>query len=89
MTSTCANPLLLQWLEEWWDTAKVNNGKDQLTYKKACDSMKANPIVFAHPSEAIQLKGIGPKLVERLTQRMEVHCRANGLPIPTKARTSK
>lgn len=44
--------------------------------------MKACPITFNHPSEAQQLMGLGPKLCDRLTERMKDYCKSNGLPMP-------
>lgn len=52
------------------------------SYKKAYDSMKACPLTFSHPSEAQQLHGLGPKLCDRLTERLKAHCADNGLPMP-------
>lgn len=88
MSRYCANPLYLQWIREWWDAANANNAKDRLTYKRAWESMKANNIEFTHPSEAISLTGVGPKLVERLIERLETYCREEGLDMlakPTKS----
>ena len=51
-------------------------------YKKAYDSMKACPLPFRHPSEAQQLFGLGPKLCDRLTDKLKEHCTANALPMP-------
>lgn len=55
-------------------------------YKKAYDSMKACPLTFSHPSEAQQLDGIGPKICDRLTEKLKEHCEANGLPPPKKVK---
>jgi len=59
------------------------------SYKKAFQSMKAHPTTFNHPSEAQQLAGIGPKLCDRLTDKLKAYCVANGLPIPEKGRSKK
>lgn len=48
--------------------------------------MKACPLTFSHPSEAQQLDGIGPKICDRLTEKLKEHCEANGLPPPKKPR---
>ena len=48
--------------------------------------MKACPLTFNHPSEAQQLDGIGPKICDRLTEKLKEHCEANGLPQPKKPR---
>jgi crossover junction endonuclease MUS81 len=44
--------------------------------------MKACPLHFNHPSEAQQLHGLGPKLCDRLADKLRAHCAANGLPMP-------
>ncbi|KAK4192816.1 putative crossover junction endonuclease mus-81 [Podospora australis] len=82
----CANPLLLSWVKEWWDVAKERNTKGVIVYKHAYDSLKACPIEFQHPSHLSSLKGFGPKLCARLTQQLEKHCEANGLPMPKATR---
>ncbi|KAI9737111.1 MAG: Crossover junction endonuclease mus81 [Cirrosporium novae-zelandiae] len=81
-----ANPLLVQWIKEGLDFARERNSKGVTTYKKAYESMKACPLTFKHPSEAQQLHGIGPKLCDRLTQKMKEHCEKNGLPMPKPSR---
>ncbi|OBT46111.1 hypothetical protein VE00_02806 [Pseudogymnoascus sp. WSF 3629] len=78
----CANPLLLGWVKEWLDTARERNSKGFTVYRKAYDSLKACPLAFQHPAEAQQLHGFGPKLCERLTDKLKVHCQTNGLPMP-------
>jgi crossover junction endonuclease MUS81 len=83
------NPILVGFLREWYETAKAQNAKGTATYKRAYDSMKACPIAFSHPSEAISLAGLGPKLCERLTTSYEDHCRENGLPLPQKPRGAR
>lgn len=55
-------------------------------YKKAYQSMTACPITFRHPSEAQQLTGLGPKLCDRLADKLKQHCEENGLPMPKKSR---
>jgi len=79
---TCANPQLLEWIKELWDTARERNTKGVTTYKQAYESLKACPIRFQHPSELQKLKGIGPKICDRLTDRLKEHCEENGLPMP-------
>jgi hypothetical protein len=44
--------------------------------------MKACPLAFEHPSQAQQLNGLGPKLCDRLTEKLKAHCQENGLPMP-------
>ena len=44
--------------------------------------MKVCPLRFDHPSEAQQLHGLGPKLCDRLADKLRAHCAASGLPMP-------
>jgi crossover junction endonuclease MUS81 len=44
--------------------------------------VKACPLKFDHPSEAQQLHGLGPKLCDRLADKLKAHCVANGLQMP-------
>jgi hypothetical protein len=44
--------------------------------------MKACPLEFQHPSQAQQLNGLGPKLCDRLTDKLKAYCEENGLPMP-------
>ncbi|CAD6501896.1 BgTH12-02141 [Blumeria graminis f. sp. triticale] len=81
----CANPLLLRWVAEWLEEARTRNSKSVQIYKKAYDSLLANPISFSHPSEAKQLTGIGDTMCARLTAKMERYCEENSLPKPKQA----
>ncbi|KAL8387815.1 hypothetical protein RB599_002833 [Gaeumannomyces hyphopodioides] len=85
----CANPLLLQWVKEWWELARERNSKGVTTYKHAYDSLKACPITFTHPSQLQQLRGFGPGLCGRLTDALKKHCETNGLPMPKPQSRSK
>lgn len=84
-----ANPLLLSWVKEWWDTARERNSKGVTTYKHAYNALKACPISFDHPSQLQQLKGFGPKLCERLTVNLQQYCDENELPMPEHPSKSK
>lgn len=86
MEETCANPLLLGWVKEWVDLARERNSKGVITYKHAYNALKACPITFNHPSQLQQLKGFGPKLCDRLTEKLQQHCQENGLPMPKRPR---
>ncbi|KAI1434499.1 hypothetical protein GGR50DRAFT_687575 [Xylaria sp. CBS 124048] len=77
-----ANPLLLGWVKEWVDEARERNSKGLTTYKHAYESLKACPVTFQHPSQLQQLKGFGPKLCDRLTEKLKQHLQENGLPMP-------
>ncbi|KAL8770547.1 MAG: hypothetical protein Q9209_003803 [Squamulea sp. 1 TL-2023] len=82
MDENCANPLWLGWMQEWLDTARERQMKIATVYKKACDSLRDCPLTLIHPSEAQALNGFGPKICERLEQRLKQHCEENGLPMP-------
>ena len=82
----CANPLLLKWIKEWLDQARERNTKAVTTYKNAYNALKACPITFKHPSHLQQLRGFGPTLCGRLTEKMKKHCEENGLPMPRRKR---
>ncbi|KAK1500063.1 crossover junction endonuclease MUS81 [Colletotrichum tamarilloi] len=84
-----ANPLLLDWVKEWLDTARERNMKSTSTYRNAYESLKACPITFQHPRQLTQLKGFGDKLSSRLTDKLKEHCQSNGLPMPKNPRLSK
>ncbi|PTU17617.1 hypothetical protein P175DRAFT_0512327 [Aspergillus ochraceoroseus IBT 24754] len=88
MSETCANPLLLGWIKEWLDQARERNTKGVTVYKKAYDSMKACPLVFQHPAEAQQLNGLGPKLCDRLTDKLKEYCAENRLEMPEDPRAA-
>ncbi|KAI1345185.1 ERCC4 domain-containing protein [Xylariaceae sp. FL0016] len=84
-----SNPLLLGWVKEWVDLARERNSKGVTTYKNAYNALKACPITFQHPSQLLQLKGFGPKLCDRLTEKLQKHCQENGLPMPKRPRQSR
>ncbi|KAK6865881.1 crossover junction endonuclease MUS81 [Apiospora arundinis] len=80
------NPLYLSWVKEWLDKAREHNSKGVVTYRNAYNSLKACPMAFTHPCQLQALKGFGPKLCDRLTQKLQEHCETNGLPMPQKKR---
>ncbi|KAH8424098.1 crossover junction endonuclease MUS81 [Aspergillus melleus] len=88
MTESCSNPLFLSWIKSWLDEARERNSKGVTVYKKAYESMKSCPLVFQHPSEAQQLNGLGPKLCDRLTEKLKAHCSENGIPMPEHPNTA-
>ncbi|EPE36518.1 Restriction endonuclease-like protein [Glarea lozoyensis ATCC 20868] len=82
MSTSCANPILLGFVAEWLETARMRSSKGVTTYKKAYDSLKACPLTFTHPSEAKQLTGFGDKLCSRLTEKLKEYCDEIGEPMP-------
>ncbi|KAM3080233.1 Crossover junction endonuclease mus81 [Clarireedia jacksonii] len=81
--TTCGNPLLLEWLEEMVQEASSRGYKSLPTLRKARDSMKACSKMFQHPSEAIELQGVGEKLVKTLTEKLQNFCEENGIAMPS------
>ncbi|CAG8951894.1 hypothetical protein HYFRA_00005698 [Hymenoscyphus fraxineus] len=78
----CANPVWLSWVKEWLDKERERGTKAVTTYKKAHDSLKACPMRFEHPSQVIQLTGFGPKLCDRLTEKLRKDCEEKGIEMP-------
>ena len=76
------NPLLLAWVKEWYDDAREKNTKGVTTYRKAYNSLKKCPKVFQHPSELTELQFFGQTLTKRLTDKLEIYCRENGIAMP-------
>ena len=79
---TSSNPQLLAWVKEWLDVARERNSKGATAYKNAYESLKACPLVFEHPAELQQLKGFGPKLCERLAEKLRKQCEEDGTIMP-------
>lgn len=52
------------------------------TFKRACNSIRSCPIVFATPRDLISLAGVGPGLVGKLEKKFKDHCQAKGIPVP-------
>ncbi|KAL7914632.1 hypothetical protein GGI35DRAFT_153172 [Trichoderma velutinum] len=87
--SECANPQFLAWVKEWLDVARERNSKGFTAYRNAYESLKACPIAFEHPASLQQLKGFGPKLCERLEDKLKHYCQQNGLPMPEHPQVKK
>lgn len=83
------NPLLLSWVKEWYDDARAKNTKGVNTYRKAYNSLKKCPKIFEHPSELTELQYFGQTLTKRLTDKLEVYCRENGLRMPERPSKSR
>lgn len=50
---------------------------------QAYESLSKCPIAFEHPHQAVQLEGIGPKIVDMLTDKLKAYCEEHGLPMPS------
>ncbi|KAJ1999756.1 Crossover junction endonuclease mus81 [Coemansia thaxteri] len=78
----CANPLFLEWVNEWYDEACTRNARTQYTLKKAVASLQRYPLRMEDPQEALQLQGIGQGIVDRLAKRLAAWRQENGIPDP-------
>ncbi|KAF9168811.1 Crossover junction endonuclease mus81, partial [Mortierella sp. AD010] len=83
LTMQCGNPLYLEWIGEWMETARENNNQAYFIYRKAYESMAKYPTRFSHPSEAMCLSGIGEKIAAKLEKKLIEYCKDNDLPMPT------
>lgn len=83
------NALLLSWVKEWYDNAREKSTKGVTTYRKAYNSLKKCPKVFQHPSELTELQFFGQTLTKRLTEKLEIYCDENGLPMPERPSKSR
>ncbi|KAJ7661591.1 hypothetical protein DFH06DRAFT_376781 [Mycena polygramma] len=82
---SCANPLFYAWVEEFHDEKdyRKRGGPPRATgYENALRSIAACTTKYAHPKELLVLTGVGPTCVERLTDKLEVHCARRGTPMP-------
>jgi crossover junction endonuclease MUS81 len=84
-----SNPQFLGWVEEWVNSAKERNAHSLTTYNRAYHALKACPIRFEHPAELEQLKGFGPKLCARLTEKLQTHCKNSGTAMPEHPKAKK
>lgn len=89
MPDYCDKTLLLQWVKEKWDFARERSLKSAPAFGKAYKALDACPMEFQHPSQLKTLRGFGPVLCEELTKRLQEHCEANGIPMPTKVPLKK
>ncbi|KAF9436387.1 Crossover junction endonuclease mus81 [Entomortierella beljakovae] len=78
----CGNPLFLEWIGEWMESARESNNHTYYVYRKAYESMARYPTRFSHPMEAICLSGVGEKIAARLESKLIEHCRDHNLPPP-------
>ncbi|GAA5982197.1 hypothetical protein JCM10908_004779 [Rhodotorula pacifica] len=76
------NPDWVEWVQELVDQAEAASSKAAQTYKKAAHSLKSCPITFRHPEQALQLNGIGPKIVDYLVKKLKAQCDSQGIPMP-------
>lgn len=67
---------------EVYEDAEKKEMRAAQTYKRACNSIRSCPIVFATPRDLISLAGVGPGLVGKLEKKFKDHCQAKGIPVP-------
>jgi crossover junction endonuclease MUS81 len=83
------NALLVQWIKEKYEWANEKSLKSASVYRKAWKALEACPIEFRHPAQLEQLRGWGPKLCGEMTKKLQEHCDANGIPMPSKVPLKK
>ncbi|BGP39551.1 Crossover junction endonuclease mus81 [Rhodotorula kratochvilovae] len=76
------NPDWARWVDELAQRSEERGEKSSQTYKRAAASLHSCPIPFSHPDEALQLKGVGPKIVQYLVGKIRDQCEKDGLPMP-------
>ncbi|GAA5993016.1 hypothetical protein JCM11641_007925 [Rhodosporidiobolus odoratus] len=79
------NPQWVEWVQQLVDKADERGEKAVQSYKKAANSLRCCPIPFTHPDEALQLTGVGPKVVAHLTKRLKEQCEHDGTEMPDRA----
>lgn len=79
------NPLWIEWLEELVQAEADLAKKSADAYRKAAGSLKACPIIYVHPRQAIELQGVGESTVKYLIKRLHTYCDANGEVFPERA----
>ncbi|GAA5940091.1 Mus81p [Sporobolomyces koalae] len=76
------NPDWVEWVEQLVEKNEEIGSKAANSYKKAAWSLKSCPITFTHPDQALQLDGVGPKVVAHIKRQLEKQCQARGIPVP-------
>ncbi|GAA6043817.1 hypothetical protein JCM8097_002064 [Rhodosporidiobolus ruineniae] len=79
------NPDWVEWVDQLASRSEERGEKSAQTYKKAANSLRVCPIPFTHPDEALQLKGVGPKIVQHLVRKLKEQCEKNGTEMPDRA----
>ncbi|KAK0448841.1 hypothetical protein EV421DRAFT_1900548 [Armillaria borealis] len=83
--SVCANPLFLQWVQEFHDKKdyRKRGGPPRATgYENALRSIEACTTKYEHPMELAVLTGVGPTCIDRLTEKLEAYCELEGIEMP-------
>lgn len=53
---------------------------------QAAKALRACPIRFQHPEQAIELTGVGPAVVGLITKRLKKHCDQTGETMPERGK---
>lgn len=76
-----ANPLYVQWVAEWMEETRQSGSAMFKAYRKAHDSLLKCQTRYSHPSQAMELFGIGPTICRKLERKWEEHCKREGIPV--------
>ncbi|KAF8909951.1 hypothetical protein CPB85DRAFT_699922 [Mucidula mucida] len=79
------NALFLRWLKESHDEKdwrKLRGPPRPTGYENAVIAVRMCKVKYEHPADLYVLKGVGPTCVERLTEKLEEHCKMNGIKMP-------
>ncbi|EGF99391.1 uncharacterized protein MELLADRAFT_50702 [Melampsora larici-populina 98AG31] len=83
------NSLWASWVQKAANDAVANGRREADSYKGAARAIGAHHIKLVHPSEALALKGVGPKTVAIIASRLRDYCEENNLEFPaTRERTN-
>ncbi|CEQ40326.1 SPOSA6832_01952, partial [Sporobolomyces salmonicolor] len=63
----------------WWGSCALTSSP------QAARSLRECPVSFTHPDQALQLSGVGPKIVKYITDKLREKCEKEGLPMPDPA----
>ncbi|BGP15634.1 Crossover junction endonuclease mus81 [Rhodosporidiobolus nylandii] len=78
------NPDWVEWVEQLAAKSEERGEKSAQTFKRAAQSLRSCPLAlaFQHPEDALQLKGVGPKIVQHITRKLKEKCEAEGVEMP-------
>ncbi|XP_045160601.2 crossover junction endonuclease MUS81-like [Mercenaria mercenaria] len=78
----CPNPLFVQWLTEWRDSAAEKGIKSQYTYGKALNTLRKFPLRFETGKECKILENFGDKICKMLDEKLAEHVSLYGTTAP-------
>lgn len=74
--------LFINWLEEECVKAVKLGTKSAMLYSKALARLRDSPNIISSPKQLLEIQFFGPKIVERLTSKLNKYCQENGYNIP-------